>query len=100
MLKALKTLINNPVDQENLKTSPICSPVHSNIFSYSAKSSKQTDKIQMVSPVENPIDEDTVMNKEFDFESFHKNINQQKAKTAKVKDHQNKTIQYTAALVR
>ena len=54
----------------------------------------------MVSPVENPIDEDTVMNKEFDFESFHKNINQQKAKTAKVKDHQNKTIQYTAALVR
>ena len=53
----------------------------------------------MVSPVENPIDEDKVMNKEFDFESFHKNINQQKAKTAKVKDHQNKTIQYTAALV-
>ena len=87
MLKALKTLINNPDDKENLQTSSICSPTHSNIFSYSAKSAKQTDKIQMVSPVENAIDKDEVLKKEFDFESFHKNINQQKAKTAKVKGH-------------
>ena len=39
----------------------------------------------MFSPAENAIDEDEVMKEEFDFESFHKNINQQKAKTAKVK---------------
>ena len=80
MLKALKTLINIPADEENLQIPQSCSPTHSSIFSYGAKSSKQTDKIQKVIPVENSIDEDEVLKNDFDFETFHKNINQQKAK--------------------
>ena len=89
MLKALKTLINSPADEENLLRPQNCSSTHSNIFSYGAKSSKQLDKIQKVIPVENSIDEVEVVKNDFDFETFRKNIIQQKAKTAKVKDHLN-----------
>ena len=93
MLKALKTLINNPTDEDNhlgyIQTSPGISPKHSDtrsFFSLSSKSSRQPSRTPRANSIENVLEEVGDTEQEFDFETFHKNINQQKAKSVKVNE--------------
>ena len=94
MLKALKTLINSPSEQDNhlgyMETSPAISPKHSDsrsIFALSSKSARKPSRTPRANSIENVLVEEVGETKqEFDFETFHKNINQQKAKSVKVKE--------------
>ena len=55
-------------------------------FYLSAKSSRQPSRAPRANSIENVIVEEVCdTEQEFDFETFHKNINQQKAKSVKVK---------------
>ena len=95
MLKALKTIINSN-DQDNhlgyMEKSPAISPNHSDsrsFFSLSTKSSRQPSRTPRANSIENVLVEEVGdTEQEFDFETFHKNINQQKAKSVKVKETQ------------
>ena len=90
MLKALKTFINNPNEDDRylttMDTSVSPSPSFSDsksFFSMSSAASKPPKKVA-ADPVESVHMEveDTV--EEFDFESFHKNMKNQKAKSVQV----------------
>ena len=85
MLEALKSFIGHGSDDEKSpkyvsSSSPKGSPSHSNIFSYTVK----TEKLQKPLTPEAVIVEEDVMEEVFDFEKFHKSINQKKAKTQQV----------------
>ena len=89
MIRAIRTLLTTKDEPTALK--PISSsPDHSDsksIFAFNSKSSKpskQSERPPIPNSVEIAIEEVDVLDEEFDFETFHKNINQQKVKTAQV----------------